>query len=194
MEDGTAGSAHAPAGQRRINTSHAPSSAPAGAGRQKEGSRFHGFRVGRLRRRAAPPVATHRRSSRAKWAGRNSPSAGEMIHGEAPMTNQVRMTNDERRVAWVGTPTRGCAEGGHGPEYRPMPPAGVLVSGLVIDWSLGLGHSSCHRSRADCQSRPNEQRPPPSIIAIDLLEGWASSAAPGMRSSSLKDAGQGLRA
>ncbi len=27
--------------------------------------------------------------------GRNSPSAGEMTNGEAPMTNEVRMTHDE---------------------------------------------------------------------------------------------------
>jgi hypothetical protein len=50
-----------------------------------------------------------------------------MTNGEAPMTNQVRMPNPEHS--------------------EPQPELGV--SGLVIDWSLGLGHSPFRsRSRA----------------------------------------------
>ncbi len=71
------------------NAIHVAPSAPAGAGGQKGGSRFHGFRVGRLRRRAAPPVATARRTFGAKGETESPPFLPPIHEARAPCRRRI---------------------------------------------------------------------------------------------------------
>jgi hypothetical protein len=117
-------------GQRNNPLSRAISFAPSGARTIRGENVFHGFRSGRLRRRAAPPVATGRRPCRGWQKSRSLADAS----------------------GWCTNPTRQRGSAAHLARARhpnPVFPRGCCRTPSAFQFVRGIANPGCARSARD---------------------------------------------